>query len=242
MGACYRGQTAWKEPDPNNSALRGPASVRFQNRQSRTMITREPHRRLAMFYLCLWIPSSRRTLKVCVLTCRYSLNKELELNRHRNIKSQAICRDWDRTTEIRVAWKNSKDVVPRVTEKLADHLEGNSLWSQADSWWKMRLTSAICLKPSQKELSCAKSGEVSSFLLSVLPQLPTSLWISWSSFYSDPDHPVSLKQQERWDTCQIWIMFDRKISLCYCLSWELSSIKKITVKTASLSFIFFFFS
>ena len=131
--------------------------------------------------------------------------------------------------------------MPRVTEKLADHLEGNSLWSQADSWWKIRLTSAICLKPSQKELSCAKSGEVSSFLLSVLPQLPTSLWISWSSFYSDPDHPVSLKQQERWDTCQIWIVFDRKISLCYCLSWELSSIKKITVKTASLSFIFFFF-
>lgn len=131
--------------------------------------------------------------------------------------------------------------MPRVIEKLADHLEGNSLWSQADSWWKMRLTSAICLKPPKKELSCAKSGEVSRFLLPVLPQLPTSLWISWSSFYSDPDHPVSLKQQERWETCQIWIVFDRKISLCYCLSWELSSIKKITMKTASLSFILFFF-
>ena len=39
--------------------------------------------------------------------------------------------------------------------------------------------------------------------------------------------------------CQIWIVFGRKRSLCYCLSWELSSIKKITVKTASLFFFFF---
>lgn len=67
------------------------------------MIMREPHRRLAMFYLCLCVPFSRCTLKVCVLTCRYSLNKELELNRHCNIKSQAIYRDYG-IEQLKLGW------------------------------------------------------------------------------------------------------------------------------------------
>lgn len=199
-----------------------------------------------MFCLCTCVQISRRTRKVCVLICTFSFNKESELNKHWNIESQDIYRNCG-IEQLKLGWpKKIQKIWCPVIENLADHLEGNSRRSQrltADGRWDWPLPSVWnhCKK------SWAKSNLGKCVVFSRLSCLSTSLHSLnfMKHFFSDPafllsDHPIfSQTAGEMRHARQTCIMFGRKISLFYCcLSLELSSIKKITVKTASL-FLFF---